>query len=90
MTTIPSQPIGKHNKHKPQARIIEVRSNELWQAIALGLTGLAVRQVIEDAPSGRMSKDTMKFSRSEPDWAFLRPPCAQFRTMVRSLEGSQG
>jgi hypothetical protein len=73
-TTIPVEAIGKHKRHPPQARTTEVRSSELWQAIAPGLNGLVVRQVSEDAHSGKTSRELVKFNQSEPDAAVFRPP----------------
>jgi len=73
-TTIPSQPIGKHHKHKTRVGTIEVRSSELWQAISPGLNGLVVREVSEDGQSVRTSRELVNFSQSEPDAAFFQPP----------------
>ncbi len=74
-TTIPIESIRKHKSHKPLVSTAElVSTTELWQAIAPGLTGLVVREVSEDAQSGKMSKEMVKFSQDEPDAAFFRPP----------------
>jgi len=73
-TTIPFQPIGKHRNHQLQARTIEVRSSELWQASAPGLNGLVVREVNADALSVKMSKELVNFRQGEPDAALFHPP----------------
>lgn len=72
--TTPAEYIGKHKGHKPQVCATEVNTIELWKAIAPGLTGLVVRQVSENAYSGKMSKELVKFSQGEPDAAVFRPP----------------
>jgi hypothetical protein len=51
-----------------------VSNVELWEAIAPGLTGLVVREVSEDAQSGKTSNELVKFRQSEPDAAVFRPP----------------
>ncbi len=73
-TTTVEEPIGKHNKHKPQMRTIEVSFFEFWKATAPGLTGLVVGEVSEDAQSGKTSKELVKFSQAEPGAAVFRPP----------------
>lgn len=73
-TTATIEPIGKHKEHNRQGSTIEVRSSELWQAVAPGLTGLVVRQVSEDAQSGKTSRELVKFSQTEPDSAVFHPP----------------
>jgi len=72
--TTPSEYVGKDKKHKPPVCPAEVSTNELWKAMAPGLTGLVAREVSEDAQSGKMSKELVKFSQREPDKAFFRPP----------------
>jgi hypothetical protein len=66
--------IGKRKKHHQQMRTIQVRSFEFWKAIAPGLNGLVVRQVSEDAQSGKTSRELVKFRQGEPDAAVFRPP----------------
>ena len=55
-------------------RTIEVGFFEFWKAIAPGLSGLEVREVSEEAQSGKTSKELVKFSQTEPDAAVFRPP----------------
>jgi hypothetical protein len=73
-TTTAEEPIGKQNRHKPQMRTIEVRFLEFWKATDPGLNGLVVREVSEDAQSGKTSKELVKFSQAEPGAAVFRPP----------------
>jgi hypothetical protein len=73
-TTTAEEPIGKPKKHKRQVRTIEVGFFEFWKAIAPGLSGLEVREVSEEAQSGKTSKELVKFSQTEPDAAVFRPP----------------
>ncbi|MGA3010921.1 MAG: hypothetical protein ABSD72_11735 [Terracidiphilus sp.] len=73
-TTTEEELIRKHNKHKPQARTIEVSFAEFWKATAPGLAGLVVREVTENAQSGKSSKELVNFRQAEPDAAVFRPP----------------
>lgn len=72
--TTPLEYVGKDKKHKPQVCPAEVSTNELWEAITPGLTGLVARQISEDAQTGKFSKELVKFSQHEPDAALFRPP----------------
>lgn len=72
--TTQAEDTGKHKKQKPQVCPTEVSTTELWNAIAPGLTGLVASQVSQDAQSGKISKELVKFSQSEPDAAVFQPP----------------
>jgi hypothetical protein len=72
--TTPSEYVGKDKKHKPPVCPAEVSTNELWNVIAPGLTGLVARQASEDAQTGKFSEELVKFSQREPDKAVFRPP----------------
>ncbi len=73
-TTATVAAIGKHHRHKPQLRTIEVRSTDVWTAIDPGLTGLLVREVSQGLQSEKTSQELVNFSQSEPDAAFFQPP----------------
>jgi hypothetical protein len=83
--TTPSEYIGKQKKHVPQVCPAKVSSFELWRAIDPGLAGLTVRMVSEDAPSGKTTKELVKFSQSEPDAAVFRPP-ASYEVVNREVD----
>jgi len=69
-----SEYIGKDKKQQPEVCPTKVSTNELWKAMAPGLTGLVAREISEDAQTGKYSKELVKFSQREPDAAVFRPP----------------
>jgi hypothetical protein len=50
------------------------RSHELWVAIAPGLRGLQVRDIVDDPQSGKMDKELVNLNQSQPDAAKFQPP----------------
>jgi len=65
-TTTPAKPIKKIQT--------QVSTFEVWTAIDPGFGGLVVRQVNDDPPSGKTTKELVKFSQAEPDSAIFRIP----------------
>ncbi len=51
-----------------------VRTNETWNAIAPGLFGLVVREVIDDPQLGRTTKELENLTQDEPDASVFQPP----------------
>jgi len=47
---------------------------ERWTAVAVGLKGLAVREVTDDPRSGKWSKELTSISQEEPDRALFQTP----------------
>ena len=54
---------------QPQATTFEV-----WTAIDPGLRGLVARQVNDNSPWGKTTKELMRFSQTEPEPSFFRVP----------------
>jgi len=51
-----------------------VTTTEKWTAVAVGLKGLMVREITDDARSGKYAKELTSISQEEPDPALFRPP----------------
>jgi hypothetical protein len=52
----------------------QVTAFEVWTAIDPGLRGLVVRQLNDSSRSGKMSRELVKFARSEPDSSIFQVP----------------
>jgi len=50
------------------------RTDEIWSAIAPGLRGLSVREMVDNPQSGKMDKELVNLNQSEPDAAVFQPP----------------
>ena len=57
---------------------------ELWTAADPGFKGLVVREVSDNPPSSKMSKELMRFSQAEPDSSIFRVP-AGYETVGREV-----
>jgi hypothetical protein len=62
-------PAGMIGNDAPLTRTIE-----MWSAIAPGLQGLLVRQLVDDPQSGKMDKELVNLNQSEPDASVFQPP----------------
>jgi hypothetical protein len=67
--TTTTTPVGALGNNEPL-----VNSTEIWTAIAPGLPNLIVREATDDPRMGKMSKELVSFSQSEPDSTVFQPP----------------
>jgi len=51
-----------------------VNTFEIWRAVAPELKGLLARKVSDDSQQGKMTKELVKFSQTEPDPLIFQPP----------------
>jgi hypothetical protein len=51
-----------------------VRTTENWNAIAVGLNGLLVREITEDPRSGKWDREMTNIDQREPDPSVFQPP----------------
>lgn len=51
-----------------------VRTAEVWNAVAVGLKGLLVREIADDPRSGKWDRELTSISQSDPDPAIFQPP----------------
>lgn len=64
--TIPAGEVGN------EAPIVS--TNERWTALAVGLSGLPVREISDDPRSGTRTKELTSIEQSDPDPAIFQPP----------------
>lgn len=67
--TTTTTPAGVAGNDEPLVRV-----SELWIAVEPGLRGLVARQVTDDPQTGKMTKELVNFSQSEPDSSVFQPP----------------
>ncbi|MGB9236212.1 MAG: hypothetical protein WCC04_17535 [Terriglobales bacterium] len=65
-TTIPAGEVGN------EAPL--VRTAEVWNAIAVGLKGLLVREITDDPRSGKWDRELTRIEQSDPDPSVFQPP----------------
>jgi hypothetical protein len=61
------------------------RTTETWSAIAPGLAGVVVRNVVDDPQSGKNTRELVSFRQEEPDPSIFEPP-AGYEVVNREAE----
>jgi hypothetical protein len=80
-TTIPAGGVGNEEPL--------VTTKEIWNAIAVGLNGLLVRDVTDDPRAGKSTRELTQLTQSDPDPATFQPP-AGYEIVTKDAPACQG
>ena len=67
--TTTTYPAGAVGNSEPLAH-----SDEVWFSTTAGVSGINVRQVVDDPQTGRSTRELVKFTQGEPDASLFQPP----------------